>query len=285
MELKGKLSVSRYVERERMNLLSKRPLGAWTVWLGNYKTFKSRGVDEANFTEELFSDLNNALNMYLLQGYRKCLIEDQSEEHNFVFVNSRGACFESSSFSKYLSTLLFKLTGSKPTSNILRSSFVVNMLQSEGGNSAAIRASAASLMHHSQHQQSKVYDRRNPADRKRVAQSFIGKRDRDLDVLEEKASSKIGNTRFSRGDLVVVPYVDNQTYEPRFWFCKVMSDDGVEVGLMELSAIKGGGYRANLQSVWKEPTSAVFHVDAQLNRESGLYELISGHKEIFELLK
>jgi hypothetical protein len=89
-------------------------------------------------------------------------------------------------------TLLFKLTGSKPTSNILRSSFVVNMLQSEEGNNAAVRASAASLMHHSQHQQSKVYDRRNPADRKREAQSFIGKRDRALDIVDEIASSKIG---------------------------------------------------------------------------------------------
>lgn len=64
-----------------------------------------------------------------------------------------------------------------------------------------------------------------------------------------------------------------------FWFCKFTSDGGVEEGL-DLSAMEGGGYRANLQSVWKEPTSAVFHVDAQLNRESGLYELISGQNEI-----
>jgi hypothetical protein len=103
-QLKGKLSVSRYVEREKMNLLSKRPLGAWTVWLANYKTFKSRGVDEASFTEELFSDLNDVLNQYLLQGYRCCLLEDV-EAHNYVFVNSNGARFESSSFSKYLGIL------------------------------------------------------------------------------------------------------------------------------------------------------------------------------------
>ncbi len=73
--LKGRLTVSAYVERERINLLSKRYLGAWTVWLADYKTFKSRGVDEASFTEELFSDLNDALNRYLLGGYRKCLME------------------------------------------------------------------------------------------------------------------------------------------------------------------------------------------------------------------
>jgi hypothetical protein len=35
--------------------------------------------------------------------------------------------------------------------------------------------------------------------------------------------------------------------EPRFCFCKVMSDDGVEVELMELSAIKEGACRATLQ--------------------------------------
>ncbi len=130
-----------------MNLLSKRPLGAWTVWLGDYKTFKSRGVDETSFTEELFSDLNDVLNQYLLQGYRDCLVNDS--DHKYVFVTTKGEKFESSSYSKYLSSLLFRLTGSKSTSNILRSSFVVNLLESPEGHDSSIRASVASLMHHS----------------------------------------------------------------------------------------------------------------------------------------
>jgi hypothetical protein len=43
-------------------------------------------------------------------------------------------------------------------------------------------------MHHSQHQQPKVYD--NPADRKQVAQSFIGKRDRGLAIVQEKLARR-----------------------------------------------------------------------------------------------
>jgi hypothetical protein len=269
-----------------MNLLSKRPLGAWTVWLGDYKTFKSRGVDETSFTEELFSDLNDVLNQYLLQGYRNCLVNDSA--HRYVFVNTMGAKFESSSYSKYLSSLLFRLTGSKSTSNILRSSFVVNLLESPEGHDSSIRASVASLMHHSVEQQSQTYDRRNPTSRKYSAQSFISKRGREpeepINQLNHR-SLKVAASRFSRGDFVVVPFLDSVKGTPRFWFAKVMGDDGAEVTLMELiPADSGAGYRAILQSIWKEPTSAVFHVDAIFDQESSLYILISSKEEIMALI-
>ncbi len=296
-ELKGKLTVARYIEREKINLISKRPVGAWTVWLADYKTFKSRGVDEASFNEELFSDLNAALNRYLLRGYRDCLVGENRDSHRYVFVNNKAAGFESSSFSHYLSALLFKLTGCKSTSNVLRSSFVVNLLQSPEGQHPGVRDSAASLMHHSVAQQSKVYDRRNPTDRKRVIQSFISKRARDevddnddhkdREDRKDRRVSTVTAAHFKRGDLVVVPYRDNQTRTAMFWFAKVMGDDGAEVSLMELqptSASGAGGYRANLKSVWKEPSSAVFHVDSELNRETGLYELLSSEEEILALL-
>ncbi len=293
-ELKGKLTVARYIERERINLISKRPLGAWTVWLADYKTFKSRGVDEASFTEELFGELNAALNQYLLGGYRDCLVG--GGRHRYVFVNNKAAGFESSSFSHYLSALLFKLTGCKSTSNVLRSSFVVNLLQSPEGHNPGVRESAANLMRHSQAQQSKVYDRRNPTDRKRVIQSFIGKRARDDDDdgdddRQDRRAPKAVAARFKRGDLVVVPYHESRTRTAMFWFAKVMGDDGAEVSLMELqptgnggSGRDGGGYRANLKSVWKEPSSVVFHVDSELDRETGLYMLLSTEKEILALL-
>ena len=260
-----------------MNLLSKRPLGAWTVWLADYKTFKSRGVDETSFTEELFSDLSDALNQYLLQGYRNCLVNDDA--HRYIFVNTMGSKFESSSYSKYLSSLLFRLTGCKSTSNILRSSFVVNLLESPEGHNASVRASVASLMHHSVEQQSQTYDRRNPTSRKRSAQSFISKRNREPEepVLNNR-SRKVSVSRFSRGDLVVVPFLDSMMGMPSFWFAKVMGDDGAEVTLMELEPTDSSdGYRANLQSLWKEPTSAVFHVDASFDQESSLsFDIFKG---------
>lgn len=285
-QLKGKLSVSRYVEREKINLLSKRPLGAWTVWLANYKSFRSHGVDETSFTEELFSDLNDALNQYLLQGYRQVLSPDRDVK--FVFVNNNGAGFESSSFSKYLSSVLFRLTGCKPTSNILRSSFVVNLLQSPEGKDASVRASAARLMRHSEREQAQTYDRRNQSDIKRAAQSFIGKRrerEEEQDEVRVISMRKPIRANFSRGDLVVIPFLDSTSLVPSFWFAKVMADDGSEVTVMELQPNNDMGFRANLQCVWKEPSTAVFHVDAELNRETGLYFLLSTKNEILSLIK
>ncbi len=55
---------------------------------------------------------------------------------------------------------------------------------------------------------------------------------------------------------------------------------------MELSPVVGErGFRANLRSTWKEPSSAVFHVDAEVNRETGLYDLLSSKEDIVALLR
>jgi hypothetical protein len=123
-------------------------------------------------------------------------------------------------------------------------------------------------MRHSTRQQEDVYDRRNQSSRKHAAQKFLsGKRehrDQDGEFEGEDGARKSASSRFARGDLVCVPYVDTETRDPGFWFCKVMSDDGHEVTLMELEqleqhdsdqSVRGGGYRANLRSTWKEPRS------------------------------
>jgi hypothetical protein len=65
----------------------------------------------------------------------------------------------------------------------------------------------------------------------------------------------------------------------------VMADDGAEVSLMELRATEGGGHRAKLRSVWTEPSSAVFHVDAEWKQETGTYVLLSYKEEILALVK
>jgi hypothetical protein len=84
---------------------------------------------------------------------------------------------------------------------------------------------------------------------------------------------------------VVVPFIDSDSHIRSFWFAKVMTDDGTEVSQMELRAAEGGGYRANLRSVWTEPCSAVFHVDAEWNREANTYLLLSSKEEILALIK
>jgi site-specific recombinase XerD len=90
---------------------------------------------------ELFGDLNKALNQYLLGGYRDKLLKGADKGERYVFISTRQTKFESSAFSHHLSALLHRLTGCKTTSNILRSSFVVNLM--ETGQSEKVRSSAA----------------------------------------------------------------------------------------------------------------------------------------------
>jgi hypothetical protein len=69
-----------------------------------------------------------------------------------VFVNAKGDAFKSSAFSEYLGRLLTRLTGRKATSNILRSSFVTNLMETNPLDSE--KTSAQSLL------RKQVYDRR-----------------------------------------------------------------------------------------------------------------------------
>jgi hypothetical protein len=61
-----------------------------------------------------------------------------------VFVSANGEAFQSSAFSEYLGRLLTRLTGRKATSNILRSSFVTNLMETNPSESE--KTSAQSLL-------------------------------------------------------------------------------------------------------------------------------------------
>jgi hypothetical protein len=134
--------------------------------------------------------------------------------------------FEHTLSSHYLSRLLARLTGCKSTNNILRSSFV-NLLLSPEGNDPRVRASAASPMRHTHSEQARPYDRRKPADRKRIAQSVIGCEIARVPLppvpVQAESPCKCANAPFARGDLVIVPYVDTDTHVTIFWFAKVMA--------------------------------------------------------------
>jgi hypothetical protein len=92
-----------------------------------------------------------------MADYRALLLEEESA-HAFVFVNAKGEAFKSSAFSEYLGRLLTRLTGRKATSNILRSSFVTNLMETNPSDSE--KMSAQSLLRHSERKQAEVYDRR-----------------------------------------------------------------------------------------------------------------------------
>jgi hypothetical protein len=44
--LRGRLSVGQFVEKARRNIITHRPLGCFVALHGDYKSMRSRGVDE-----------------------------------------------------------------------------------------------------------------------------------------------------------------------------------------------------------------------------------------------
>jgi hypothetical protein len=206
--------------------------------------------------------------MYLVDpNYRNLLVSDTHDEddggdhdddddeaaHNYVFVNANGAPFKSSGFSTYLSRLLSRLTGSKATSNVLRSSFVTNLFESNPSDAAKSsrkpfcvtatecrprRTISASLRTRSWRRSAL-----RPVAANATAMS------RGDPVIRTKAAID-----FSRGMLVIVPFFDSQTGVSSFWFAKILNINDVEARPIELKLIPGmsNTYRADLKSTWAE---------------------------------
>ena len=174
--------------------------------------------------------MDRCLSLYLAD-YRALLLEKENA-HAFVFVNAKGEAFKSSAFSEYLGRLLTRLTGRKATSNILRSSFVTNLMETNPSDSE--KTSAQSLLRHSERKQAEVYDRRGersvsccdyfdncvlaaPAQKKiavqRLSSTAAAKRLRESDrnVEGEATRARFKSPTFALGQdmLVVVSFVDS----------------------------------------------------------------------------
>jgi hypothetical protein len=143
----------------------------------------------------MFPDLGRCLTLYLVNpNYRRVLLLSEEDDDNatsidHVFVNTNGLPFTSSGFSTYLGRLLSRLTGRRATSNILRSSFVTNLFDSNPSDSA--KSSAQALLRHGEQMQSQTYDRRIPAHKKIEAQRFSsGRSKRERDPSESLNDSR-----------------------------------------------------------------------------------------------
>ena len=222
--------------------------------------------------------------------------EKAIEAHNYVFVNANGAPFKSSGFSTYLGRLLSRLTGCKATSNILRSSFVTNLFESNPSDAA--KSSAQALLRHGDRMQAQTYDRRIPAHKKLEAQRFAtgssgNKRDREArDEREDRRDEPVirrtkATIEFSRGMLVVVPFFDSQTGAPSFWFAKILNINDVEAQLIELKLIPGQSntYRADLTSTWTESIGALRIIDAEYEPDANQYVLRTSTEEVLAMLE
>ena len=176
--------------------------------------------------EDFFPELDRCLSLYLAD-YRALLLGEENA-HAFVFVNAKGEAFKSSAFSEYLGRLLTRLTGRKATSNILRSSFVTNLMETNPSDSE--KASAQSLLRHSE-PRCTIGEVRDPfpfviiltavaaapAQKKiaaqRLSSTAAAKRLRESDshVEGEAPRARFKSPTFAMGQdmLVVVPFVDS----------------------------------------------------------------------------
>lgn len=219
-------------------------------------------------------------------GYRKVLTT--SKKHHYLFVDGDGDCFEANSFSKYLGNLIERLSGQRVTSNLLRSSFI-SALYSETSD-PAVRESAASVMRHSTKEAARTYDRRIPSAKKELGQYVLSKMSRKRTELEGAQESlrpsKTADCLFSKGDCVVVPYVDQDSGETKFHFGYIVKASDLELTLMELSLVNETErlYQPKLSSVWTEPTSACFHALCEFIRPSGCYQLLSPTQDVLGLV-
>lgn len=248
----------------------------------NHKTFRSKGVDETEYQQDRFPEFCDSLRRYIDDGYRKTLVS--SHKHHFVFVDAGGDGFDDRSFSRYLGTLLQRLSGQRMTSNLLRSSFISDL--SSSTSNPDVRESAAILMRHSVNEAMRTYDRRDPASRKEAAQAILSTKKRELDREDSDRPVKIVDSLFSRGDVVAVPYRDDDSGDANFWLAYIIKSSAAEVGLMELVCINESDqiYQPKLGSVWSEPASTCFHVQFDCSATTGHYRLISPPQEIRGLL-
>lgn len=283
-ELRGRKVLSRYVLESKRNILTRRPLSCFSMHIGSSKTTKHTGVTSTDFQEALFPALDCSLQQYLVDPNYRLELLRRDHQHCFVFTTPGGNQFDGPAFSRYLSSLIQRLTGVKATSNVLRSSFV-SMLMGDNPDDS-LRASAAKLLNHSLRTQAEVYDRRSATQKKQHAQSFVAKRDREFSAIQSNRRSKTTVIDFSPGMIVCVPFKDSITGDDAFWLAKVMSCDAAELTLIELAPTNTPNeYRANLRSVWREPLTACFLCDVHYDERSNAYTLRTSASEIAGLLK
>ena len=87
-----------------------------------------------------------------------------------------GTPFAANYFSDFLSTLLFRHTGQRVATNILRSSFVTHFYSSDEAQDPVMRESVATVMRHSVDQALRVYDRRSTASNKHKGLQLLASR-------------------------------------------------------------------------------------------------------------
>lgn len=169
---KGNLTLKRFVDKEKINLITQTLNvddgcsngSVWKIFVADFKNYRSIGVDVTELSS--FQWWIELFELYMA-SYRSLLV-DKKNKHNYVFLTKTGKPFSGPYYSDYISSLLFKHTGVRAATNLLRSSFVTTFYGSEASKDVALRDSVASVMRHSATEAQKTYDRRTATQRKRA---------------------------------------------------------------------------------------------------------------------
>ena len=178
-----RLGIKQYVDKQRINLLThSTDTGDWTMYVSQYKNYRSRGVDSTNMAS--FEWWTRLFAQYWAT-YRPLLIEEGA--HRFVFVTRSGHPFTANYFSTFVANLLRRHTGNRVATNLLRSSFVTHFYDSSASNQPDMRESVAHVMRHSVKEAQRTYDRRTAGQRKRQGLGLLA----SLMSSQKKAKSDI----------------------------------------------------------------------------------------------
>lgn len=187
------MTMKKWVDKQKINLITRigggrsdandgeGRAGTWKMYVSQYKNYRSRGVDVTELKESNFGWWTALLQSYL-EKYRPLLVSSSSSskqkknKHDFLFVTRHGTPFTANYFSDFLSTLLFRHTGQRVATNILRSSFVTHFYSSDEAQDPVLRESVATVLRHSVDQALRVYDRRSSASKKHKGLQLLASR-------------------------------------------------------------------------------------------------------------
>jgi len=193
-QLRGKVSLKKFVETQQINLIT-RIDGTWKMILSQYKNVRTHGIDCTDLSQ--FEWWTKLFEKYI-QDYRPKIVSSGSR---FVFVTRHGESFTHSYFSDFISSMLFRLSGKKVATNMLRSSFVTHFYNTPESSDPVMRESIASIMRHSVSEAQKTYDRRTSSQKKR----------KGLDLLAEIANNgNDGNNGNNDGGADLNPRIEKR---------------------------------------------------------------------------
>jgi hypothetical protein len=146
------MTMKKWVDKQKINLITR--IGGrsdandgegsactWKMYVSQYKNYRSRGVDVTELKESNFGWWTALLQSYL-DKYRPLLAfssKQRKDKHDFLFVTRQGTPFTANYFSDFLSTLLFRHTGQRVATNILRSSFITHFYSSNEAQDPVLR--------------------------------------------------------------------------------------------------------------------------------------------------